>query len=87
MAVDKANGYLYCIYHGFRDANQAQNGYYNAELYGMASTDGGATWVSNAPGDSGVNLTNTPASGLAGVYSVRMEGDNYSEGKKFILVR
>jgi len=65
LAVDTTNGYLYCIYHGFRDENQAQNGFYNAELYAMVSTDGGQTWGSNTPGDTGVNLTNTPGSNSA----------------------
>jgi len=65
IAVDKDNGNLYLVYVLNRDSDMSAGGYPNGELMALASTDGGATWTSNAAGDTGVNLTKTPTPGGA----------------------
>jgi len=62
LILDRNNGYLYCIFIGSTDDDVAQNGYYNGDIYGIASTDGGLTWTS-VHGDSAVNLTNSKSPG------------------------
>ena len=59
-AIDKSNGWMYLVYTLGRESDLSQGGFPNGELMALASTDGGATWVSNAVGDTGVNLTKTP---------------------------
>jgi len=62
LAIDRDNHYLYCIFVGYSDADTAQSGYYNGDIYGIASTDGGFTWLSNV-GDSAVNITRSKSPG------------------------
>jgi len=63
IALDRDNGWLYCVYVLNRDTDTSQGGYPNGELMAKYSTDNGATWISRAQGDTGVNLTRTPTPG------------------------
>jgi len=63
IALDRDNGWLYCVYVLNRDTDTSQGGWPNGELMAKYSTDNGATWISRAQGDTGVNLTRTPTPG------------------------
>jgi len=58
LIVDRATGYLYCLWHGNDDTTDvSQAGYFNGEIYGAFSTDGGLSWSDY------VDLTNTHSPG------------------------
>lgn len=60
LVVDLANNDLYCLWHGNDDYNDcSDDGYFNSELYGSYSNDGGLTWTDYT------NLTNTRTPGGA----------------------
>jgi len=63
IALDRDNGWLYSVYVLNRDTDTSQGGWPNGELMAKYSTDNGATWISRAQGDTGVNLTRTPTPG------------------------
>jgi len=58
LVVDETTGALYCLWHGNDDYNDGSAaGYFNGELYGSKSIDGGSTWTPYT------NLTNTRTPG------------------------
>jgi hypothetical protein len=58
LVVDMDNNDLYCLWNGTADTTDyAANGYFNSEIYGAKSVDGGVTWSDYT------NLTNTPTPG------------------------
>ena len=58
LVLDPTNNNLYCLWHGNDDYNDTSlAGYFNGELYGAKSTDGGITWTDYT------NLTNTRTPG------------------------
>lgn len=59
MTVSIVNGYLYCLWCGNDDYNDGSaGGYFNGEIFGSRSTDGGSSWSI-----SYTNLTNTRSPG------------------------
>jgi len=58
LVVDPSNNDLYCLWNGTADTTDySANGWFNSEIYGAKSTDGGVTWTEYT------NLTNTPTPG------------------------
>ncbi|HEC78261.1 MAG TPA: T9SS type A sorting domain-containing protein [candidate division WOR-3 bacterium] len=58
LVVDTTDGYLYCLWHGNDEyVDCSAQGFFNGEIFGSYSTDGGLTWSDY------VNLTNTRSPG------------------------
>ncbi len=58
LVCDQSTGDLYCLWSGTADTTDySAGGYFNSEIYGSRSTDGGISWSDY------VNLTNTPSPG------------------------
>ncbi len=60
LVLDPANNDLYCVWTGTADTTDySEHGWFNSEIYGAKSVDGGVTWSNY------VNFTNTPTPGAA----------------------
>ena len=76
LIADSITGWLYCLWGGNDDYNDGSAaGYFNGELYGAKSTDGGITWTDYT------NLTNTRTPGAP---SGACDDEDYMTANPFI---